>query len=421
MREALHVIDNEIVKLPYTVTADEVANFKKLAKKEIYQCAHCQAKLVVKYGEIMGLYFSHQHSEACEESRIIDKAEKKYTKQTERESKLHRVMVDIILDELKVKAKVNENMYINLGYKEKPDWKEYPDIYVRLPDKELAVSIITNVNSSDDERLAQQIKKRHKYFNEKGLETTWFIEKKEQAIEKDKSSIILWDAELSIASKTSEDKKWDKLITSEISDERFHCYFNYPTPLNYDVDVKSLYYIFDSDEKIVIKIQHFLKDRIVKPLRALLLNEGYELPFSEALAIENGFKLSNPKIEEKLRDNLRNKIKEKKDEYAEQLYEEEEMEKKRIEKEYEKKELRLKTLLMEDDENKVSDNDDISYNELKILLKNRINLKQKEQVDLYNQFIMRKVGMNKSKLVWDITVRNNCKSYAELRKYLEKI
>jgi hypothetical protein len=89
LREALHVIDNELVSLPYSVTGEEVSNFKKLAEKDLFQCPYCSAKLIVKYGDERGLYFSHQHSEACVDSKNVDKAEKRYRKQTERETKIH--------------------------------------------------------------------------------------------------------------------------------------------------------------------------------------------------------------------------------------------------------------------------------------------------------------------------------------------
>jgi Competence protein CoiA-like family len=80
LREALHVIDQELVKLPYQATIEEINNYKKLANKELFQCPYCKAILTVKYGMEMGAYFSHQHSEACEEARNIDKAEGRYNK-----------------------------------------------------------------------------------------------------------------------------------------------------------------------------------------------------------------------------------------------------------------------------------------------------------------------------------------------------
>ncbi|MFE7062058.1 competence protein CoiA family protein [Sutcliffiella sp. NPDC057660] len=417
MREALHVIDNELVHLPYSATDDDVTNFKKLAKKEIYQCPYCQAKLIVKHGEERGLYFSHQHSEACEESRMVDKAEKRYTKQTERESSLHKVLIDIIMDELEIKAKINNGMFVNVGYKAKAEWKEYPDIYVKLPKKELAVSIVTNVSPAHDSKLAQQITKRHEYFIEQGLEPVWFIEKVEQAIEKDKNSIILWDAELTIASKTQEDNMWDKLISSEIEDEKFYDYFSYPSSFIKNVDVKSLYYIFNNDQQVVVKVQRFLKDRVVKPFRAFLINDGYELPFAEALAIDDGFRLSNPDIEEELRKTFQDKVFQKREEHAEQQLHEENLRKQKLEHDEKERELRLKELRkqrMGEEKNPA-----ITYNELKQLLKERIGLTQKEQMQLWNRYMPR-IGLNNSKLIWDIVINNDCKNFSDLKRFLDK-
>jgi len=411
LREALHVLDKDLVKLPYDATAEDIATYRKLAKKELYVCPYCEALLMVKHGQKRGLHFSHLHSEACEESRLIDKAEKKYINQTKRETKLHGVLIDIILDELKAKAKLHDNMYVNLGYKEKPDWSLYPDIYVKLPGKELSVCVVTNVSPTEDTQLAMHIKKRNRYLKEQGLETVWFIEKKEQTIEKNKNSLILWDAELSIASKTEEDEKWADLISGEITDKDFFRYFNYQTSFNGDIDVKSLFYIYNNPERIVIKVQHFLKDRIDKPIRAFLLNEGYELPFSEALAIDNGFKLNNPDVEDQLRKDFLDRLQQKKIKYNEQLKAEEELEKLKLERQKAKF----------DNIREFRGNKELDYNQLKKLLKDRIGLKQKEQVELYNEYIMKKIGMNNSKVVWEIVEKHDCKTYAELREHLKRL
>jgi competence CoiA-like predicted nuclease len=70
MREALHVIDKKLERLPFSATGDEALNYKKLAEKDLFQCPYCSAKLIVKHGEERGLNFSHQHSEACVESKV---------------------------------------------------------------------------------------------------------------------------------------------------------------------------------------------------------------------------------------------------------------------------------------------------------------------------------------------------------------
>ena len=52
------------------------------------------------------------------------------------------------------------------------------------------------------------------------MEPIWFIEKEEQSIEMSKNALVLWDAELSISSKTEEDKKWDAMLTELVKDRR---------------------------------------------------------------------------------------------------------------------------------------------------------------------------------------------------------
>jgi DNA-directed RNA polymerase subunit RPC12/RpoP len=76
MREALHVIDWTVKRLPLTVTKEEVRNYRLLASKGVYKCPYCDSNLIVKHGEERGTYFSHQHLESCEESIVADATEK---------------------------------------------------------------------------------------------------------------------------------------------------------------------------------------------------------------------------------------------------------------------------------------------------------------------------------------------------------
>ncbi|MGF2614608.1 competence protein CoiA-like family [Rossellomorea vietnamensis] len=425
MREALHVIDDEIFKLPYSASDEEVSNFKKLAKKELFKCPYCHALLIIKHGNQRGLYFSHQYSEACEESRKVENAEKRYIKQTQRETKLHKALVDIIVDELKIKKKIYSNLNFNLGYREKFDWKEYPDIHMKIGEKEYAISVLTDVNSSDDSNLSKRIVNRHNYFKKMGSEPVWFIEKKEQAVEKDKSSIILWNAELTIASKTKEDFKWDDLVKDEISDEMFFQYFNYPSSNNHiDIDIQSLFYIYNNEKNsIVVRVQHFLKDRLVKPFRAFLINEGYEIPFSEALGIEDGLILSNSKLEEEYRQEFLEKLNYKKKQLVENRRREEERERIRLEqleedrrREAEEREKRFKELMERKDSATTSTS--LNYNELTRLLRKRIGMTQKEQMELWTRY-MPNIGYKNSNVVWDIVVNHNCKNFGELKILLD--
>ena len=67
------------------------------------------------------------------------------------------------------------------------------------------------------------------------------------------------------------------------------------------VEVRSMYYIYSNEDRTVVKVMRFLKNREVKPYRAFLLNEGYEIPFADALVVKKEILLSQPKVEEENR------------------------------------------------------------------------------------------------------------------------
>lgn len=75
-----------------------------------------------------------------------------------------------------------------------------------------------------------------------------------------------------------------------------------------EIDVRSMYYIYSNWERIVVKVQRFLKDRMVKPYRAFLLNDGYEIPFAEALVIRKELILSSSILEEQYRNEFTQKF-----------------------------------------------------------------------------------------------------------------
>jgi hypothetical protein len=431
LREALHVIDSEIFRLPSSTTKEEVSNLKKLADKDIFQCPYCKAKLIVKYGDEKGLYFSHLHSEACEESRKIDHAEKRYNRQIERETKIHNTIQAILLDEISIQAKNNPIIKVDYGYKAKPHLIEYPDIWVKVADRDFALLVVTNVKSIVDSKLSNTISRRHQYFLEQGLEPVWFIEKKEQAIEKEKNSIILWDAELTIAAKTTEDREWDAILATLIKDKMFFQYYNYPLSMdNIAIDVRSMYYIYSNGDRIVVKVQRFLKDRAVKPYRAFLLGDGYEIPFANAVLIKNEFLLSNPELEVRYQNDFIQKFKQLQFAFTEQQRiekerkkQEEEARQKLMQEMLQQEQERRKKILEQISSQKLQGNQEpirvSSYDTLKFLLKERIGLTQRQQMELWTSF-MPNIGIKNSSVVWDLFVGHGCKSFDELRTVLQK-
>ncbi|WP_100334085.1 competence protein CoiA family protein [Bacillus alkalisoli] len=423
MREAYHVIEQVTERLPYHLTKEHVQSYKQLAKKGIYQCPYCQAELIVKYSDIKEVHFSHRHSEACTESKMADKAEKKYRKQTERETPQHKTLVDIFIDELKSTSKINPTINVDYGYRANINLKQYPDIFLKIGQTELAISIVTNVTPNLDATLAKEIQKRHKYFQQQGMHPIWFIENKELAIEKEKHAIVLWEAEASISLHTSEDKKWETALKTIATDLLFFKPYNYVASLpNLKVEVRSLYYIQSTEDGISVLIHRYLKDRIQKPFRAFLLGEGYKIPFSQALAInEKKLNLSDPQIEESNRNQFI-------ENYHFLHKEQEEAELRRIEleeqqrKELEKQKELLRQQMMEErkkqqleaNENKRA----MHYDELKLLLRKRINLTQKEQQELWSKYMLRKIGPKNAQKVWDIVEGNDVRSFEELKRLL---
>lgn len=408
VRIALHNIDNEIIPIPAFPSKEEVKNYKKLADKELYQCPYCHAILKIKYGDIRGMYFSHKHSEACEESRKLDKATTRYYNQIKRELPVHKVMVEFLYDEIKVQSKVYKHIETQYGYIALSNLKEYPDIWLKIKDKEYAVSVITNVNPSLDTSLANKIVKRHKYFQEQGLQPIWFIEMKEQAVEKDKNALILWDAELAISAKTKEDMKWDSLLEELLIDYNFFRFFNYPATSEVTKpDVRSMYYIYEKDENIYIKIQRFLKERIIKPHRAFLLNYGYEIHLGQALTLEHDFYSGNEKLEKKLRYEFVKKYNELKSAFEKQLQKEKlNFERKRKQPQQSIHHKKIST-------------QNYTYNDLKRFLRKKIGMKQSEQMILWNNYILKK-GIKNFSLIRDIVIQNDCQTFAELEELLRE-
>ncbi|RPF54422.1 competence protein CoiA family protein [Aquisalibacillus elongatus] len=417
MREAIHAIDETIEVLPFTSNFDEINNFKKLAKKGIYKCPYCNSELIVKSGEEREVHFAHKHSEACIDSKEFDQAEKRYSKQIERETKTHKVLVDIVYDELTTQTKVNNELFVEKGYRFKTDLKYYPDIITKVNNKTFAISIVTNVSPTTDSSLAKQINTRHEYFKDNDMIPLWYIEKKESAIEKDKNAIVLWDAENNISSKTKEDREWDRHLEDIIKDKEFFKPFNYPISMDeIKIDVRSMYYIYSTETNIKVKLQRFLRDRTAKPFRAFLLLDGYELPFASTLRLAEEFELNNAELEKRRRSEFYDYYFKLNEEYNKKMKDEEEAQLKLIEDNKRKHQLNIEKIK---NENVLLDSSSyFSYDDLRSLLKEKINLTQKEQNLLWSKYMTR-IGFKNPYVVWNVVVKNGCKSFDDLHKILD--
>ncbi|EJS68621.1 competence protein CoiA family protein [Bacillus cereus] len=416
MREAVHVVENALFRLPNPARKDEIENLKKLAEKGLFQCPYCKARVIIKSGEVVPPHFSHLYSEACEESKVMERAEKRYSKQVERETVKHLVMVSIIYNELLTQSRNRDDVEVEYGYKVKHNLTEFPDIWVKVGKKEFAISVVTNVNFSKDDGLAKRIKKRHQIFIGDEMTPIWFIENKELSIEKDKNAIVLWDAEAVIAIKSEEDKKWDAMLNTVIEDKSFFRPFNYvPSMNNISVDVRSMYYISSLEDRIVVHIQRFMTDCVEKPLRSFLLNDGYEIPFADALIINQEFALCNPEQEEKNRKHFLERYQLLVKELEEKEACESEMEKKRIEGLRKEKE---ELLERRREEYLLNGKKRMTYPELTSLLRKKINLTRSQQMELWTKF-MPKVGYINVEKIWSIVEEHNVQTFTELKEHLQ--
>lgn len=418
MREALHVTDGTIERMPDTITKEVVRNYRLLAEKNIYICPYCNSNLIVKHGEERGTYFSHKHSEACEESVLADVAEKKYSKQIARESKEHRAIVDIIYDELSVTTKYESDKEVDYGYKAKKHLNHYPDVFLKIGETELAISVVTNVKPKNDLDLAKSVKKRHNYFIENGMKPIWFINNKELSIERDKNAIVLWDAEAVTALTTNEDLKWQNAINTVAKDLSFFKPYNYkPSMNNLKIVVSSVYYIKSNESNITVSVRRFMKDRETKPYRAFLLGDAYDISFSKALVIENeSLKLKDSEIEERYRTDFINgyhALKKEQDEKEKRNRDELEQKKRQM---VETQKKNREQLIEEKRRAYLASKEDspMTYPELTRLLKERIGLTQNEQMELWTMY-MPKIGLQYAQKVWEVVEENNLNSFEELK------
>jgi hypothetical protein len=210
--------------------------------------------------------------------------------------------------------KTSENMQVDYGYiaKGKEKWRYYPDIIVKNTDKEIAITILTNVTANKDEKLVRQIRNRSRYYQNKGMQTIWFVEDAEMSVDMKHHVIHLWEAELDIAIKTEEDLKWENVLNHLQIEEPLFQLFDYhhrKTPQSYDV--RSLYYVHTTETEIIFTVHRFIVDELKHPFRAFALNDGYRISLSKALLTKQTIQLSDPEIEVKNRELFKEKVKQK--------------------------------------------------------------------------------------------------------------
>lgn len=285
----------------------EIFMLKKSADKGAYTCPHCGASLIVKAGDIRGVFFAHLSGDAC----ALNESYKTYKNQTSRESKQHSVMKEIVHEVLKNQEKIRTDLHVDFGYisKATETWVYYPDIILKNREDELAISILTNVDRSKDSKLTKQIKKRNQYYKSKGLKTIWFIEEQELSLDWDNHVIHLWESEIDLSIKTTEDYKWDEFVNglnNNIS-ELFDILGYWRKNSTITSDTRSLYYIHSTQEGIDFSVHRFIIDEMQFPYRAFALSKSYRMSISTALSFNEKLALSDAKLEKNDQDIFRQK------------------------------------------------------------------------------------------------------------------
>ncbi|PYF05652.1 competence protein CoiA family protein [Ureibacillus chungkukjangi] len=287
MREAWHNNDEKIYLIPQNLSEREVENYKQIAKKGTFTCPYCEAKLIVKSGDVLGNYFSHLHGEGCEISKQSEARYKKYEKQKKNDTPRHPQILSLMNDELEVLSRVYPHLTSSYGYLNNEFSKYIPDISLKIKDQKYALTIITNISSSTDTATAKNINKQKQYYETLGYEPLFFIERSHLGVDIDGQSLVLWATENEALTTQKADIGWKRFLTSLAPKNEYHQILNLP---NTDLNVKSIMYITPANEEIAIEAFHVLQHPNTTPVKANFLNSPYKLTISEA------FKLADDKL-----------------------------------------------------------------------------------------------------------------------------
>ncbi|WP_445671582.1 hypothetical protein [Paenibacillus sp. FSL L8-0709] len=354
---------------------------------------------------------------------MITEASDTYKKQVRRESKQHSVMREIVHEVLKNQEKIRPDLHVEFGYiaKAEEKWSHFPDIVLQNKEQELAISILTNVDRSKDSKLAKQIKKRNEYYKSKGLQTIWFIEDQEMSIDWDHHVIHLWESEVDLSIKTSEDQLWDDTLAQLGSSTEITDLFEYwRIGQNIAMDTRSLYYIYSTQEGIDFSVHRFLVDEKKFPFRAFALNRGYRMSISTALAINDTLALSDSGQDQLDRKWFIDKFQLRKEEKVRQA----EI-KRQQEYDFHQEQQAIKEAASTSTYG-ISDKTDppslpqtrpISYEELKMKLQKKIGMTQKDQLKLWHTYVL-KGRIKKFDLIWALAEQAD--TFEDLEQLIQK-
>ncbi|GEN36693.1 competence protein CoiA family protein [Aneurinibacillus danicus] len=299
---------------------------RNIGEKGGYTCPFCGSNLRIRAGNVYDRHFAHWSGTSCWEAKIQEKQIEKYKRQKKREAPTHPVIRSFIYNELKAQESSHKGVYIQHGVtaKAKERWTYYPDLILTIQDKEIAISVLTNVTPEKDKKLIRSIQKQNQFYREKGLEIVWFVEDREQTLNMHEHVIHLWASEVDLAIETAEDQKWTTFL-KKLKQENHYSIFNvfgYVPVNDMDTKVKSLYYVSAQEEYVTFSVNRFILDGNTEPYQGFVFNEGYDMRMGTALSIGNlSLKLSDTALEEWLRNDFQKQYEEKLVSYIETLEE----------------------------------------------------------------------------------------------------
>lgn len=314
MNFALNKADNQKEYIDILLQSNSIEQLKKLGEKKLYLCPYCKVPMTVKGGKERESHFSHPPNLSCAESTRVEGNYSKYRKQIKNDSPRRQLLVSMIRDELEISAKIHDKIQVFDGYRLESLDNYFPDIYVKTGSKEWAITVLANMTEKESAEHSKIFKKKSDYFKEKNLIPLWFIDKSNLATENHKNSIVFFRVE-SLASQISkEDRVWRRDIESYTDKRELFKVMNYPLRIASQrtaMEVKSLFYISQIDERNYIRVHRYVSDLADESLayRGLLIGETSRLSFSEALQIEGeSFLLKNSSQEEENRERFKQRF-----------------------------------------------------------------------------------------------------------------
>lgn len=325
MREAWHRNNEKVYVIPQNLSSSEIANHKTIARKGTFSCPYCEAKLIVKSGDIHGNYFSHLHGEGCEMSKQSEKRYKRYENQKKMDTPRHPQIVSLMNDELIVLSRVYSNMTTSYGYLDSNFDRYIPDISLKINENKYALTIITNINATNDATIVKTINKQKKYYESIGYEPLFFVERNHLGVDTDGQSLVLWLTEYEALTVQQATVSWQQHLNSLAPTTDYQHILNISST---DLNVKSILYITPANEEIAIEAFHVLEQPNTIPQKAYFLSDPYKLTISEAFKLDkDSLLLANLSIESENQKKFEERFNEMKAKWIAQQIEAERIEK----------------------------------------------------------------------------------------------